>query len=135
MSVAARTLIDTGGEQMAIIYETDDAPWGVDTPYTMEVGDTFRGAISGSHFLGVDHDMVRLELSAGITYEITLTGREDPFAQPLGDPELYLYDSSGNLVVWHNDIDFPDNRNSRIEFTPETSGTYYILVGGGVIDS
>ena len=124
---------------MAIIHETDDAPWGVDTPYTMEPGDTFRGTISSNYFSGLpDIDYIRIELNAGATYEITLAGRENggsPFAQPLADPELFLYDSNGDFVVWHNDIDFPDNRNSFIEFTLETSGTYHIGVAGGLINS
>ena len=103
---------------MAIIYERDDAPYRLDTPYTMELGDTFPGTLTNN-----DLDLVWTELTAGTTYEFSLTGRGQ--GDRLDDPSLNLWDSSSNPVA-SNDNRAPDDLSSLIKFTPETSGSYYI---------
>ena len=108
---------------MAIINETSDAPPSVDTPYFLEVGDSFRGTLSDG-----DSDAVRVELSAGTTYEFNLTGWGQ--VNPLHDPIIGLVGPDGYAVAASDDICYPDNLDSRIVFTAPTSGTYFIEVWG-----
>ena len=73
---------------MAIIRENDgDAGADSGTRYTLSLGDVFQGTLDPAN----DKDWVRVELTAGTIYDITLTGAE--LAQ------LQLLDSEGNHVV------------------------------------
>ena len=114
---------------MAIIYEGTDAPWNEDTPYEIEPGDTFRGTLDAGDtlpFLDLGGgDFIRIELRAGTTYALSLTGRG---AFPVDDPYLVLWDSNGNIVGGNDDAG--GTLGSRVEFTPQTSGTWYINVTG-----
>ena len=114
---------------MAIVYEGTDAPWNEDTPYEMEPGDTFRGTLDAGDtlpFLDLGGgDFIRIDLRAGTTYALSLTGR-GPF--PVDDPYLVLWDSDGNIVGGNDDAG--GTLGSRVEFTPQTSGTWYINVTG-----
>ena len=77
----------------ADIHETIDAAEGISTTYSMSVGDTFYGNIASSS----DEDWVRIELTAGTTYEISHTGIS------LSDPYLWLHDESGLAVATNDD--------------------------------
>ena len=117
---------------MAIINETRDAPSGLDTPYEVEVGDTFRGALTdGDLFIEADHfagDVVRIDMDAGTTYRIDLAGRGSAEVE---DPILLLYDAAGESVAFNDDVDpFGGGRDARLTFTAPASGAYYIAVSG-----
>ena len=117
---------------MAIINETRDAPSGLDTPYEVEVGDTFRGALTdGDLFIEADHfagDVVRIDMAAGTTYRIDLAGRGSAEVE---DPILLLYDAAGESVAFNDDVDpFGGARDARLTFTAPASGAYYIAVSG-----
>jgi hypothetical protein len=47
---------------------------------------------------------------------------------PKLDPHLYLYDPKGKLIAENDDIDGANNRNSRIDITLSSAGTYTIRV-------
>ncbi len=70
-----------------------------------------------------------MTLESGTAYRIDLEG------SPTGDGTLsdpYLrgvYDAEGNLVPGTPDDDGGEALNSRLAFTPDTSGTYYIAAG------
>ena len=50
---------------------------------------------------------------------------------PLGDSELFLFDSNGDLADSNDDIDFDaDNFLSRITLLNLSAGTYFLAVGG-----
>ena len=79
-----------------------------------------------------DVDFYRVLLNANVTYTIKLEGYEqfDPdygfiFDDPLYDPVLNLYDSSGVMVSSNDDISF-DDLNSQLTYTPKTTDYYYI---------
>ena len=117
---------------MATIDETRDAPSGLDTPYEVEVGDTFRGALTdGDLFIEADHfagDVVRIDMAAGTTYRIDLAGRGSAEVE---DPILLLYDAAGEAVAFNDDVDpFGGGRDARLTFTAPASGAYYIAVSG-----
>ena len=104
-----------------------DAAASIETSYMMAVGDMFEGNLDGS----MDSDWVAIELEAGTTYRISLSGRGmgDAMAE---DTVLVLRDSKGGMIASNDDInsvgspDNPANLNSRLMFSPEEDGTYYI---------
>ena len=116
---------------MAIIIEMDDAPASFETPYSMQAGDTFQGTLDSDDISDdetvMGSDRVRVDLLAGYTYGISLVGRGD---DPVDDPMLRLYDANGNVLVLDDNVFFPDDLNSFIEFTASVSGTYYLYVTG-----
>ena len=70
-----------------------------------------------------DHDWFAITLTAGQKVVIEVDGIT------LEDPYLNVRDSSGTILFSNDDILDGVIRNSRITFTPSTSGTYYIDVG------
>ena len=102
-----------------------DAAASIETSYTMAVGDTFEGNLDGS----MDSDWVAVELEAGTTYVITLTGAEEDGA---ADTVLVLRDSKGGMIAMNDDIRSVGtprdaaNLNSRVRVPIEEDGTYYI---------
>jgi Ca2+-binding RTX toxin-like protein len=114
------------------------------TPYTppadefaSSVGDTshpFGSLASGGSAAGVlqaagDRDLFRVQLQAGVSYVVKLTGAFGG-GGTLADPFLRLDDSSGAVVASDDDIVSGSNPDSQIVFTPQTSGTYYVEAGG-----
>ena len=99
---------------MAIIRENDgDAGADSGTRYTLSLGDVFQGTLDPAN----DKDWVRVELTAGTIYDITLTGVESA--------QLQLLDSEGNHVVSGGSLP----SGSKLIFSPAASGTYYINAG------
>ena len=87
----------------------------------MSAGDTFEGNLDTKN----DEDWIRIELTAGMLYTISLSGAEGGSA----DTILKLFDSKGGLIDSNDDyydIDGKTDLNSKLEFTPEVSGVYYI---------
>ncbi len=70
-----------------------------------------------------DEDWWKVTLTAGMTYSFQLTATSTGF-----DTFLGLLNSSGNLIAYNDD--FGTSPNSRITFTPTTSGTYYLAAAG-----
>ena len=103
-----------------------DAAASIETSYMMAVGDTFNGNLSGP----ADSDWVGIELEAGTTYVINLSGRGEMGAA--ADTVLVLRDSKGGMIAMNDDIKSVGdargdaNLNSMLRFTPEADGTYYI---------
>ena len=68
-----------------------------------------------------DDDFYAIDLTAGTTLvtdtETTTNGAPDTM--------IAVYDSSGNQVAFNDDF---SGRESRLEYTPDTAGTYYILI-------
>ena len=97
-----------------------DALASVETEHTMAVGDDFLGTLNGAN----DNDWVRVELTAGVTYIIKLTGEGSGGAEA-EDPIVEVRDANGKLIVQNDDIS-EMNRDSQLEFTPAEGGVYYI---------
>ena len=115
------------GSSFATIFENDDAPAGTGTPYSIDVGDVFSGELEADG----DRDWVAIDLEAGESYEINLTGAASGDGT-LSDPLLRLHDGTGNQLTL--DDDGGAGFESRIEFTASTTGTYY-LGAGAYLDS
>lgn len=87
------------------------------------------GSVSGTLETTSDSDWFSITLSAGSRYLISDNGAG---GTALADTFLTLYDAQGNVVL-SNDNGGPDN-NSKLGYTVETTGTYYIGAssrGGG----
>ncbi|WP_438363068.1 M10 family metallopeptidase C-terminal domain-containing protein, partial [Nioella halotolerans] len=103
----------------AAIAEDPMAPESTSTTNTMSVGDVFSGNLETDG----DDDWVAVELSAGTTYDIRLDGSASA-GGTLSDPYLRLYDSTGAEIA--HDDDGGLGRDSRLVYTPDTDGTYYV---------
>ena len=102
-----------------------DAPASRATTYTIPVGDTLDGVLSQKF----DEDWIEIELERGAIYEITLVGRGAAHDKA-EDTILKLYDANGQHIVTNDDIDTANGVfDSRLIFTPTTSGTYYLSPG------
>jgi len=71
---------------------------------------------SGDIDFGGDEDWYSVDLEVGMEYSFALDG--------LSDSYLTLYDSDGQVVATNDDGG--DGENALLEFTPKSSGTYYI---------
>ena len=100
-----------------------DAAANAQTQYSIYVGQSFRGAFSDN----LDRDWVRVELVAGTTYSISLSGSGDNRG---ADTILRVFNAEGEQVAVNDDADFGAGQlNSTLSFTPESSGAYYLSAG------
>ncbi|SFL05367.1 M10 family metallopeptidase C-terminal domain-containing protein [Shimia haliotis] len=120
---AATSTFDPGRHsddpESATIFEGTDAPFSTSTPYTISVGDTFRGTIGS----GDEMDIVRINLVAGQTYTFELLGSPSG-GGTLSDPLLNLYNSSGGFITSNDDGG--NGLESLITFTATSTGTYFL---------
>ena len=107
----------------AQITEADDAAWDVTTTYSMAVGDTFNGLSEDSF----DRDWVAIELTAGTTYSLSVAGA-DSGAGTLGVPIGAVYDADGVYITGRSGGG--TGRDALIEFTADTTGTYFVMGRG-----
>ncbi len=117
---------------MATIIEGDDAATGLDTEYSLNVGDTFKGSVAGSD----EVDRVLVDLMAGATYTVTLSGLfGGTSAGALGlanfDAGLKSWtldyadgSTAGNIDTTVNDADV----TWSITFTAPVDGEYSLFV-------
>ena len=93
----------------------DDAP----TATQIAIGDTTGGSLE----VAWDKDWFSFQAVAGTTYLF------DVELADLGDSELYLYGTNGTSILDYNDdYDFAVDLRSRISWTAEADGTYYLSV-------
>ena len=114
-----------GTYTLSVTEVADDFEDGTGTSGSVEVGGSATGEIE---FEG-DHDWFAVELEAGRTYRIDLEGY-DTGAGTLSNPYLYgVRNANGNRIAnTTNDVSGA-GRNSRVEFTADGGGTYYVAAG------
>ena len=117
---------NTGTYTVEVTEINDDFPATVSTTGTVEVGGTTTGEIE---YEG-DRDWFAVELTARETYKIELLGRRsDSVDQNLHGPRIWgIRDSHGFARSGKADYD----SNSRVFFTPDEDGTYYVAAGNYV---
>lgn len=87
------------------------------------------GTANGSIETVGDQDWFGMNLTAGRTYVVDLEGTATG-GGTLTDPYIRgLYDASGATIPGVFNDDGGTGQNARIEFTPTTSGTYYVEAG------
>ena len=103
-----------------------DVPASTSTTSSITVGGT-NGIITGvlDPATVPDHDWYRIDLTAGQSITITLSGSG---ADPVEDTYLYLRSSTGSIIKGNDDSGGQINV-SKISFTATTTGTYYIDAG------
>lgn len=126
----------SGANSQSVAITISDIADGAEVPddntteISMVSGGQYVGQLEGSG----DEDWVRVELTIGQRYQFDLTGTG---VEPVEDPLIRLYDSSGNLIAENDDISTGVIRDSRLGFTATETGTYYIEVSswdGGSAD-
>jgi len=100
----------------------DDFSNDVLTTGVVELDVPLNGLVS---YIG-DSDWVKVGLSAGKTYVISLTGDISDGVQldPLTDPLLFIRSADGSVLLRADD--FGSTLNAQAYFTPEEDGLYYI---------
>ncbi|WP_300528106.1 cadherin domain-containing protein [Maricaulis sp.] len=107
--------------------DVGDVPDNSSTTVSMVSGGSYIGNLETDG----DQDWIRVELVAGQRYEFNLFGSG---GDELDDPYIRLYDSSGTLIAENDDISLGVIVDSRLGFTVQTSGTYYISAGSWIND-
>jgi len=122
LAVEAYGSTQTGGYELSledVSHVVDDHGNNPATATAVDAGSSAAGEIE----FGGDVDFFAVELVAGqaYTFEVSLGS--------LSDSVLYLYDRDGaTLLDYNDDISWPDNPGSRIEWIAEASGTYFLEV-------
>ena len=107
--------------------DDDDYAANTSTTGTVVVGGSQTGEIE-SHG---DVDWIRVTLVGGTRYVIDYDGSANGQGT-LSDPYFRgVYDSNGNLISGTTDDNGGLGLNSRIDFTPGSSGTYFLGLGNG----
>lgn len=96
-------------------------PGDLSTDATIAVGDTFNGSLDEEG----DTDWFRIELDAGETIEIALTGVG---LNELRNPLLRVRDADGTILAENDDIRFAIDLDSALVFTAAEAGAYIIDV-------
>ena len=104
---------------MTLMRENDvDANAHSGTQYTLAVNSVFQGALDPAN----DKDWIRVELTAGKTYLIRLTG--------VDAAHLNIFDAEENFVFGREFTEGPD-LPVLLSFNPPDTGTYYLSVNSG----
>ena len=104
----------------------DDYSANTQTTGAVDVGGSTTGTIETAY----DEDWFAVELVAGRTYQFDLTG------SPGGGgtlPDTYfraIYNSEGRYQSGTYNDNFEGSRDSRVTFTAQDSGTYYVRASG-----
>ena len=124
--VAARGLVDGVGTYTLSVTEiSNDFAASTATGGRVEVDSSATGTIG---YVG-DRDWFAVTLQAGNTYRIDLEGSQSG-GGTLDDPYLHgVYDESGTFIDGTSDDGSGPGHNSRVVFTPDRDGTYYVSAG------
>lgn len=101
---------------------TTEIPGDTSTTATISAGQTLAGTLDFAR----DTDWYRVSLTGGTTYQIDLKGAPSG-AGTIADPLVRVFNSSG-VQVDSND-DGGTGLESLLQYTPSTTGTYYISAG------
>ena len=105
---------------------SDDYAAGIETTGMVAVGDQVTGESESPYD---DRDWFAVTLVAGQTYRIDLEGVPTGKGT-LPDPYLFgIRDSTGTHISYTSDDDDGEGDNSRLFFTPDANGTYYVVAG------
>ena len=122
---AGETFFGTGEYRLSATKFIPEVSDWFDTKGRVGVGSYVAGAIEEAS----DRDWFRVTLEAGTTYQVDLEGSSTNQGT-LGDPYLHgIRDSEGDLIWYTTDDNSGVGMNSRVNFTPDSDGTYYIEAG------
>ena len=119
---------NSGSYTLSVTETAADVPADTTTTATVAVGGTTTGEIESPN----DRDWYAVTLEAGKTYRFDLEGDASGTRGKgtLTDPYLWgLYDATGALIDGTTDDDGGGGRDSRLNFTVATAGTYFVAAG------
>ncbi|WP_371396598.1 matrixin family metalloprotease [Fretibacter rubidus] len=109
------------------VFMDGDVAGDTTTTATIDVNGSVSSSIEFTDPQNPEQDWFAIELEAGVTYTFFQIRDGD---QPLTDPWLYLYDGTGVELANNDDILDAEgefvSQLSRIMFTADASGTYYL---------
>ena len=113
-----------------------DAAASAATSVALAAGETFHGYLDGRD----DSDWIRVELTAGASYMITVAPRDPDGAGPAqkaaADTMLEIFNAAGDVVASKDDLSQADRarhpnadaKHPIVTFEPEATGVYYLSV-------
>ncbi len=115
-----------GTYQLAVTDLTGpDLPTTIATTGSVSLDGTVRGVVETSG----DIDWYRVSLTGGVGYVIEMRSIAGS-ANPVNDPFIRgIYNASGGLIPNTSNDDWGGERDSRVLYTPVSSGTFYIAAG------
>lgn len=119
---AAVSAFDGGIGRYSLRVSDTDVPGHIYTDETLTADADER--VSRIDMAG-DLDYFRVELESGVRYQIEVKGHGD---DKLADPMLTIVDGENTTLT--SDDDSGPGRDSRLSFTPESTGSYYIQASG-----
>ena len=123
--VAGANGMKDGTYTLSVAEVVDDFEAGTGTSGAVTVG----GSESGEIERGYDHDWFAVTLEAGRTYRIDLENSQSGGIIPM-NPYLYgVHDADGALIAGTTDDNGGSGTNSRVYFTAEEAGAYYVAAG------
>ncbi|MBF0627296.1 MAG: DVUA0089 family protein [Magnetococcales bacterium] len=122
----------TGSYQLRVSdTQASDVASTVSTTATLAVDGRVNGRINTAR----DVDWFRVSLTAGQTYIVEETG-DSSSTSPLPDPYFRgIYNASGRLISGTSNDNYALGSGSRVQFTPTTTGTYYLAAGAQSTDT
>jgi hypothetical protein len=75
-----------------------------------------------------DVDFVRVDVTAGIPIEIDVFADLAYLSSPL-DPAVVVFDTSLHPIAYNDDVSYPYDLNSRVNFVAPYTGPIYVAVG------
>ncbi|MBF0213619.1 MAG: DVUA0089 family protein [Magnetococcales bacterium] len=106
--------------------QSSEIAQSVNTTASLEVGGRVGSRIDSRD----DEDWFRVTLEAGETYIVEQLS-DSSSASPLSDPSFAgIFSESGILIADTTNDDYGLGMNSRVQYTPTVSGTYYLAAGG-----
>ena len=125
--ISAATVVESGTytltvQETELIPTDDDCSSDNSTTCSVTVGSPATGELE----IGTDSDWWAVDLEMGKTYRIDLQGLASSLGT-LENPEISgVYNSSGTYIFHTYDGDSGSGFESRLEFTPTSTGAYYI---------
>jgi len=115
-----------GTYQLAVTNLTGpDLPTTIATTGSLALDGTVRGVVETSG----DIDWYRVSLTAGVGYVFEMRSIDDS-ANPVNDPFIRgIYNATGGLIPNTSNDDWGGERDSRVLYTPVSSGTFYFAAG------
>ena len=123
---------DTGTYRVSVTDVTDTGTFTDDHPATTATTGTVAvgGSVTGDIETPGDLDWFAVDLTAGTTYQIDLKGSTTGDGT-LWDPDLIgVHSATGSIIFGTAASGGGDGLNSRVEFTPTSTGTHYVSAGG-----
>ncbi len=90
------------------------------------------GSLTGAIQLNEEQDWFRIELTLGTTYILQLQG-VDSGNGTLANPMLEIRNAAGQYLL--SDFSSGTGRDALLAYTPDSSGTYYLVARGNYNDS